>query len=81
MFICHDSSSTLLTIFGGRLKDLEAILIDERIPDGWESRILPPMGLTLLTFNKTVHKVEKGIDEAKYEKQKKAKAAEDQVSV
>ncbi|KAF9045459.1 Chloroperoxidase [Panaeolus papilionaceus] len=60
------NSSTLLTIFGGRVKDLESILIEERLPEGWESRILRRMGLTMATFNFTVLKVERGIDESKY---------------
>ncbi|KAL0945971.1 hypothetical protein HGRIS_012249 [Hohenbuehelia grisea] len=60
------NSSTLLTILGGRIKDIEPFLVDERIPDGWESRIRAPMGLTLMTFNRTVLKVERGIDEKKY---------------
>ncbi|KAF8888796.1 Chloroperoxidase [Infundibulicybe gibba] len=59
------NSSTLLTIFGGRVDDLEEILIEERIPEGWESRIRKRMGLTMLTFNRTVLKVELGIDEKK----------------
>ncbi|KAK0500015.1 Chloroperoxidase [Armillaria luteobubalina] len=52
------NSSTMLTIMGGRVKDLESFLIEERIPDGWESRILARNGLTLQTFNKTVLNVE-----------------------
>lgn len=61
------SASTLLTIFGGRLEDIETILLEERLPDGWETRVLEQYGLTLITFNlKTVNKVEKGIDEAKF---------------
>jgi hypothetical protein len=60
------NSSTLLAIFGGRVKDLEAVLIEERLPDGWESRIRRRMGLTIATFNFTVLKVERGIDESKY---------------
>ncbi|KAG5643526.1 hypothetical protein DXG03_000718 [Asterophora parasitica] len=60
------NSSTMLTIFGGRVPDLETVLLEERLPDGWESRIREPKGLTILTFNKTVLKVEKGIDESKF---------------
>jgi hypothetical protein len=56
----------MLTIFGGRVKDLEAMLIDERIPPNWESRILEKKGLTMITFNKTVSQVEKGIDESQF---------------
>ncbi|KAK0223646.1 Chloroperoxidase [Armillaria fumosa] len=52
------NSSTMLTIMGGRVKDLESFLIEERIPDGWESRILARKGLTFQTFNKTVFNVE-----------------------
>ncbi|KAG5652648.1 hypothetical protein H0H81_004204 [Sphagnurus paluster] len=60
------NSSTLLTIFGGRVRDLETVLLEERLPEAWESRIREPYGLTLMTFNKTVLKVEKGIDETKF---------------
>ncbi|KAF8654807.1 hypothetical protein AX16_003376 [Volvariella volvacea WC 439] len=45
------NSSTLLTIYGGKVKDLETILLEERIPDGWEPSIRERMGLTMLTFN------------------------------
>ena len=56
----------LLTVFGGRVKDLEVFLEEERLPDGWESRIRAPYGLTNLTINKTAQEVEKGIDESKF---------------
>ncbi|PBL03128.1 Cloroperoxidase [Armillaria gallica] len=52
------NSSTMLTIMGGRVQDLESLLIEERIPNGWESRILSRNGLTFLAFNRTVLKVE-----------------------
>jgi len=52
------NSSTMLTIMGGRVKDLESFLVEERIPDGWESRILARKGLTFGAFNKTVFNVE-----------------------
>ncbi|KAJ7099862.1 Chloroperoxidase [Mycena crocata] len=57
------NSSTLLTIFGGRVADLEPFLREERIPEGWEPRVRSRMGLTFLAFNSTVLKVEKGIKE------------------
>ena len=57
------SSSTLLTIFGGRVKDLRPFLLEERIPDGWESRIREPFGLTMAAFNPTVMGVELAIKE------------------
>jgi hypothetical protein len=34
--------------------DLRDILLHERIPEGWESRIRQPHGLTMATFNKTI---------------------------
>jgi hypothetical protein len=54
-------------VFGGRVEDIETVLLEERLPDGWESRVLERYGLTIITFNlKAVNKVEKGIDEAKF---------------
>jgi hypothetical protein len=70
------NASTMITIFGGRVKDLEPFLIEERIPEGWESRIRKRMGLTIAAFNLTVFGVERGIDEKKY-KAEKDKAAAD----
>lgn len=57
------SGSTLLTVFGGRLDDLYTFLTEERFPAGWESRIRDQMGLTLLTFNRTIFRVELSIVE------------------
>ena len=48
------------------MKDLEAFLTEERLQDGWESKIRKPHGLTLLTFSRTVLAVENGIDESKF---------------
>lgn len=61
------NASTLLTIFGGRVADLEAILIDEKLPEGWESRILEHFGLTVIAFNKVVSRVGKGTEGEKRE--------------
>lgn len=58
------SSSTLLTIFGGRVDDLRTVLFEERLPEGWESRVRKPYGLTFTHFNFTVLPVEFGIREA-----------------
>jgi len=52
------NAAILLTIFGGRVDDMRAILLDERIPEGWESRIRQPHGLTLMNCNKTTFAVE-----------------------
>jgi hypothetical protein len=57
------SGSTLLTIFGGCVPDLYTFLAEERLPDGWESRVRDQMGLTIFTFNRTIFRVELGIDE------------------
>jgi len=65
-FFGSSNASTLLLILGGRIKDIEIFLTEERIPDGWESRIRAPNGLTILTFNNTVKQVENGIDESKF---------------
>jgi len=70
------SASTLLTIFGGRVKDLETILLEERLPEGWESRVRRRFGLTLAQINlsKTLW-VEYGVDEKKYIQEKAAAQA------
>ncbi|KZT63476.1 chloroperoxidase-like protein [Daedalea quercina L-15889] len=57
------NGSTLLTICGGRVKDLYPMLLEERIPDGWQPRIRHPGGLTMTTFQFTVAKVELGVKE------------------
>jgi len=57
------SGSTLIRIFGGRISDLYTFLTEERIPDGWESRVRDQMGLTFFSFNRTVFGVELGIKE------------------
>ncbi|KAF9245738.1 Chloroperoxidase [Melanogaster broomeanus] len=57
------NASTLLVAFGGRVEDLKAFLLEERLPDGWESYIRLPHGLTITTFNQTIMKVELGIKE------------------
>ncbi|KZT08126.1 chloroperoxidase-like protein [Laetiporus sulphureus 93-53] len=57
------NTSILLTIFGGNVQDLKVMLLEERIPDGWQSRIRRPGGLTLTEFQGTVLTVEFGIKE------------------
>ena len=64
--ITRRSSSTLLNTFGGRVSDLDAFLREERLPQGWESRVRKRMGLTFADFNSTALKVELGINEKKY---------------
>lgn len=71
------SSSTMLTIFGGRVDDLRSVLLDERLPQGWESRVRKPNGLTFFTFNFTVLPVEFGVREADWSKDAKRVAETD----
>lgn len=40
------------------MDDLRNFLLHERIPQGWESRIRQPHGLTMMNFNKTILAVE-----------------------
>jgi len=61
------NSSTLLKIFGGRVDDMRTVLLEERLPDQWESRVRQPYGLTMLAFNGTVLPVEFGIRESDWE--------------
>lgn len=51
----------MLTIFGGRVDDLTAMLKEERFSEHWEPRILSRYGLTMAKFNSTVLPVERGI--------------------
>lgn len=44
----------MLKIFGGQVKDLQVILREERIPEGWKPRFRKPHGLALASLNKTV---------------------------
>lgn len=54
------SSSTMLTIFGGRIDDLTLMLKEEKFADNWEPRVLARYGLTMAKFNGTVLPVERG---------------------
>ena len=55
------NSSTMLTIFGGRVDDLVPMLVEERFADNWEPRIKSHFGLTMAEFNATVLPVEIGV--------------------
>jgi hypothetical protein len=63
------SASTLLAIYGGRIDELESILVEERIPEGWEPRWRARKGLTIAQFNSYVFRVESGVDEKPFEKE------------
>ncbi|KAL5401363.1 hypothetical protein PMIN06_011849 [Paraphaeosphaeria minitans] len=60
------NSSTMLTIFGGRVNDLRPMLLEERFPDDWEPRIRSHFGLTIAAFNGTVLPVERGVNTKAY---------------
>ena len=51
----------MLTIFGGRIDDIRTVLLEERLPEGWESKVRTRFGLTFGAFNWTVFKVENGV--------------------
>ncbi len=70
------SACNFLGIFGGRVKDLEIFLLEERIPEGWECRTRNRAGLTFAKHNLNVFRVEFGIDEKKYLAEKAAGAGD-----
>ncbi|KAF3005013.1 hypothetical protein E8E13_008838 [Curvularia kusanoi] len=55
------NSSTMLTIFGGRVDDLKPMLTEERFSENWQPRVLSRYGLTMAAFNGTVLPVEMGV--------------------
>ncbi|KAL0571256.1 hypothetical protein V5O48_010704 [Marasmius crinis-equi] len=57
-FFSSSNNSTMLRIFGGRVDDLRVMLVEERIPEGWESACQARKGLTMASFNRTVLGVE-----------------------
>ncbi|KAI6143218.1 hypothetical protein BKA82DRAFT_3984206, partial [Pisolithus tinctorius] len=62
----NTNSSTTLRLFRGRTDDLHTLLLERRLPDGWESRIHEPNELTMLAFNRTVPPMERDVDESKW---------------
>ncbi|KAG7095701.1 hypothetical protein E1B28_006415 [Marasmius oreades] len=58
-FFSSSNNSTMLRIFGGRVDDLRTMLVEERIPEGWESVCQARKGLTMASFNRTAMTVEK----------------------
>lgn len=61
--LSSNSACTLVTIFGGRLHDIHTFLTEERLPEGWESRVRERMGLTMFALNKISMPVELSIKE------------------
>jgi len=58
------NTATIPTIFGSRVDDLQVIFSEERLPEGWESRVRKPYGLTIFTLNLTTLSIGLGIREA-----------------
>ncbi|KAH9961692.1 Cloroperoxidase [Lactifluus volemus] len=57
------NGSTMLTVFGGCVPDLYTFLVEERLPDGWESRARDRMGLTMFSFTRVSLRIEFGVKE------------------
>ncbi|OSX64818.1 hypothetical protein POSPLADRAFT_1134594 [Postia placenta MAD-698-R-SB12] len=57
------NASNLLATFDGKVDDLRPFLLEERIPEGWQSRIRYSKGLTITSFQSTILRVELGIAE------------------
>jgi hypothetical protein len=53
----------MLTVFGGCVPDLYTFLVEERLPDGWESRARDRMGLTMFSFTRVSLRIEFGVKE------------------
>ena len=62
-----NSSSTMLTIFGGSIADLTPMLTEERFSEKWEPRVLDRYGLTMAKFNGLVFQLERKVDPKKFE--------------
>jgi hypothetical protein len=61
------SASFLVTLFGGRVDQLQELLVNERIPDGWEPVVREQMGFTISSFTPSALKVELGVKDTKEE--------------
>ena len=56
------SAATLLLICGGEIEDIKTFLLEERVPDGWSSKMRKRFGLTMVSFNAVVMRILLGID-------------------
>lgn len=59
------SAATLLLVFGGNVEDLRTVLLEERLPDGWETYARARKGVTMSKFNVVAGSIEFGINEKK----------------
>jgi len=53
-----NNSATMTVIFGGRVKDLQVFLKEERFPEGWQPRKRDFFGLSMAVFNISVFGIE-----------------------
>ena len=44
------------------MRDIHTFLTEERLPEGWESRVRDRMGLTFFAFHRTVFRVEPSVE-------------------
>jgi hypothetical protein len=65
----------LSTIFAGRVDDLKSFLVDERIPEGWESHVRARVGLTFTASLLKIIEIEGSINVKEYEAKIAAEAA------
>jgi len=59
------NTSFLVTLFGGRVDQLQELLVNERIPDGWEPVVRERMGFTISSIAPSAFKVELGVKDTK----------------
>jgi len=74
-FFGSSNATGFLAFFGGKVKDIKIFLNEERLPDGWETGVRSKCGVTFMTFNLTVNKVEFGIDERRGDRNEAKMAA------
>ncbi|KAG2157512.1 Chloroperoxidase [Suillus clintonianus] len=79
LFGCANAS-LLLSTFGGRVDHLQSFLLDERFPEGWESHVRQPRGLTLVNFNKLALSIEFGVREKDWKQVAQEAAAHHEVT-
>ena len=61
------STSSLVTLFGGRVDQLQELLVNERISDGWEPVVREQMSFTISSFAPSAFKVEFGVKDTRNE--------------
>ncbi|KAL1746355.1 Chloroperoxidase [Schizophyllum fasciatum] len=72
------NSTTCVQIFGGKVDDLAAMFLEERIADGFESSTRARHGLTILAYQPLLKRVARGIEAAMGEEGEREAAREGQ---